>query len=105
MKKLNYEEFNISISSLSPILIEFESSLCSVCEKANLFLKKLENAYNNKIIISKINIDEQISLISTYSLIKIPTFIFFKNSLELTRIVGFKDGIEIERFLRTLLKN
>jgi thioredoxin 1 len=104
MKDLTLEEFKTQIKSVVPIIIEFWSPLCSVCDKAEEYLEKLHYAYKNRISVAKINIDNASSLIEQYSIKKLPTFILFKNSEILTRTYGFKDGLELEKLIRTHIK-
>lgn len=104
MKNLTLEEFNSSIKSFVPTFIEFWSPLCTVCMKAEGFLNKLEQAYKDKIVLAKINIDDSVQLNEIYSINKLPTFILFKNSIELVRVTGFKNEIELERAIRQYVK-
>jgi thioredoxin-like negative regulator of GroEL len=118
VKNLTLEEFNSLIhlyvplksapfarkQSFVPILIEFWSPLCTVCIKAESFLNKLEQAYKGKIILAKINIDNSAQLNELYSINKLPTFILFKNSVELVRVTGFKNEIELEKAIRQYVK-
>jgi thioredoxin 1 len=100
MKNLSYEEFKIVVSSKTPVLIEFWSPACFACDKAESYLLKLENAYKNKINIAKININDFVDLIEMYSVSKLPTFILFKETKELMRVVGFGNGDLLEREIR-----
>jgi thioredoxin 1 len=104
MKSLTYDEFENTIKSFVPVLVEFWSPVCTVCEKAEVYLRKLEQVYQNKITITRINIDSATQLIDIYSIRKLPTFVIFKNSIELARVVGFKNEIELEREVRKHIK-
>jgi thioredoxin 1 len=104
MKSLSLEEFNLAIKSFVPILIEFWSSSCLVCEVAERYLEKLGQAYQNKIVLARINIDCLLQIIELYSISKLPTFILFKNSIELMRVTGFKNEFELEKAIRKYIK-
>jgi thioredoxin-like negative regulator of GroEL len=104
MKKLTFDELQTSIKSFIPTLVEFWSPVCNVCEKAEKYLEELEYAYQNKIHVSKINVNDELQLLELYSIRRIPTFVLFKNSIELARTVGFKDGNDLEKVIRTHTK-
>jgi thioredoxin-like negative regulator of GroEL len=100
MKDLSLEEFEETIKSSTSTLIEFWSPACFACIDAETFLLKLEQAYKNRCNLAKVNV-EQSDLIATYNLIKLPTFILFKNSVELARVTGYKNKEnDIERIIR-----
>jgi thioredoxin-like negative regulator of GroEL len=98
MIDLNQEAFNRQIKEFA--LIEFWSSACSVCDKAEVYLDKLVKAYGSKIFIAKTNLDKTAQFIETYSISKLPTFILFRNSLEIARIQGFRNEQDIEKMIR-----
>ena len=86
MKDLSLEDFEVAIRSFMPLIIEFWSPLCTVCDKAEVYLEKLQNAYKNRISVAKINIDNANELILKYSIDKLPTFILFKCSDRLLNV-------------------
>jgi len=96
--------FNMAPIYHDPVLIEFWSPLCTVCDKAEVFLEKLQKSYKSKFVVAKINIDNANELIEKYSIAKLPTFILFKGSDILTRCVGFKEGLELEKLIRNHVK-
>lgn len=100
MKNLSFKSFEEVIKSNTPTLIEFWSPTCFSCIDAEKFLLKLEQAYENRCNLAKVNI-EQGRLITTHNLTKLPTFILFKNSVELARVTGYKNKEnDIERIIR-----
>jgi thioredoxin 1 len=106
VKSLTLEEFNLAIKSFVPILIEFWSQLCTACENAEQYLEKLELVYRGKMIVARVDINNLSlnQLNDVYSINKLPTFILFKNSIELVRVTGFRNEIELEKAIRQYLK-
>jgi thioredoxin 1 len=94
----------LSKRSFIPVLVEFWSPVCNVCEKAEKYLEKLEQAYKDKIIVVKVNVNDDLQLLELYNIRRIPTFVLFRNSLELARVVGFKSDDEIEKTIRNIIK-
>ena len=100
MKNLSFEEFKVAIDSVLPVLIEFWSPACFACDKAEPYLIKLENAYKSKFTVAKTNINDAVQLVDMFSISKLPTFILFKETKELMRVVGFGNGDLLEREIR-----
>lgn len=104
MKSLTSEEFNSEIQSFIPVLIEFWDVSCKICAKAEIFMNKLEQAYKGKLFIAKINLADALVLLDLYSVSKLPTFILFRSGRELTRSIGFRDEITLEKTIREFIK-
>jgi len=104
MKQIDKKEFEKTIAMKVPVLIEFWSSSCIACDKAETFLKKLNEVYRSKVIIAKIDVLNNLDLVKKYDVLKVPTFILFKDSNELHRIVGFKNDVEFEKQIRPFIK-
>jgi thioredoxin 1 len=100
MKTLDLEDFKLLINSTLLQLVEFWSPLCQICSKAELYLEELERAYQNRFFASKIDLTIATQLIDIYSITKVPTFILFRNSIEVARTEGFREKTDIERMIR-----
>lgn len=98
MKNLKFDEFKVNTISLT--LVEFWSCSCYACFLAQYHLEQLEKAYCNRCDISKINVTEEAKIIDTYSIKILPTFILFKDSIELERVEGFRNKDIIEKMIR-----
>jgi thioredoxin 1 len=103
MISLTLEEFNNKIQSFIPVLIEFWDPSCTNCSKAEGYMIKLEQAYKGKLQVSKMNISEALVLIDLYSVSRVPTFVLFRSGREITRHVGFRDEMSLEKSIRKFL--
>jgi len=104
MKDITIQEFENLKKAPQLVVIDFYSTFCSACDKAETFLNILEKAYVDRLTIAKINIDNNLKLVEECSITKLPTLLVYRNSIVLMRWVGFRDGYVFEKELREFLK-
>lgn len=86
--KINSEFTQNVIKSGLPVLVDFWAPWCPPCRMMGPIVEELKTEYANKIVVYKVNTDENQNLASAYNIRGIPTFIFFKKGNEVDRIVG-----------------
>lgn len=70
------------------ILVDFWASWCNPCKALAPVLEDASNDLSEKIVVLKINIDENPNSPQRYGVRGIPTIIFFKSGKEVDRQVG-----------------
>lgn len=71
-----------------PVLVDFYADWCGPCKMAEPVLVELSDSYKDKVLIVKVNVDEN-QIAGKYGVMSIPTTILFKGGNEIGRQVGF----------------
>ena len=77
---LNEDNFEKTVNdSKLPLIIDFWAEWCAPCKAIAPILDELAIELNEKLLIGKVNLDENQDLAMKYSIRSIPTILFFKN--------------------------
>ena len=97
----NFDEI-INNSSV-PVIVDFWAEWCGPFKMIGQVLDELNNDYDDKILIGKVNVDEQGSLAMKYGIRNIPTLLFFKNGQLIDKQVGSVPRKVLEEKLKSIL--
>ncbi|MDD3630386.1 MAG: thioredoxin [Bacteroidales bacterium] len=97
----NFDE--IINNSHVPVVVDFWAEWCGPCKMIGQVLDELNNDYGDKILIGKVNVDEQGSLAMKYGIRNIPTLLFFKNGQLIDKQVGSVPRKVLEEKLKSIL--
>lgn len=77
-----------------PVLVDFYADWCGPCKMAAPIIDKLAGEYKGKMIIAKLNADENNQVSAEHGVMSIPTVIVFQGDEEVDRQIGFpgEDG-------------
>ena len=88
IKNLNAETFENEISGNVPVLVDFWAEWCAPCKALAPILDEVADELAGKIVVTKVNLDENQDLAMKYSIRSIPTLLLFKNGELLDMQVG-----------------
>jgi len=74
-------------TSQTPVIVDFSASWCGPCKILTPILEKMSDNIKNVSFV-KIDVEKVSDLSEKYNITGVPTLIFFKNELEVKRIVG-----------------
>ena len=82
-----------------PVLCDFWAEWCGPCKQISPILYELAEDYKEKILIAKVNIDENPEAPSNYGIMSIPTLILFKNGKSISSQIGLVDKDSLTKWL------
>jgi thioredoxin 1 len=85
---LTDSNFDETIKKNSLILVDFWAGWCGPCRALAPTIVELATEYAGKVLISKLNVDENPSTAEKFQVYSIPTVVLLKNGCEVERIVG-----------------
>lgn len=100
----NQEGFEKALDSGQLLMVDFWADWCGPCKMLAPVIEGLGDEYEGKVIVGKINVDEEQELAIRYGVMSIPTVIFFKGREEVERKVGVLPAAQFTEALEKYLK-
>lgn len=91
------------LNSELPVLVDFYADWCGPCKMMAPIVHQLADAYEGKMKIGKLNVDNTLDIAQKYRVMSIPTFIFFKGGEVVDTIVGGMSKNELENKIKQML--
>jgi len=96
--------FNEMVNKHSLALIDCWASWCAPCVVIAPIIEELAKGYSGKILVGKLNVDENPRTAERFQIFGIPTLLIMKNGKEVDRIVGLVPKNHIEARLKKYME-
>ena len=84
----NFEEKVLLESENKLIVVDFWAPWCGPCKELGPNIEKAVSSTNGKVVLAKVNIDENSDVPVNYGVRNIPTLLVFKNGEVVDKVVG-----------------
>ena len=91
------------LKSDMPAVVDLWAEWCGPCHMIAPSVQQLASAYDGRAVIAKMNVDENPTVPGRYSIMGIPTLLYFKDGKEVDRQVGVVGYTALANKLEKLL--
>jgi thioredoxin 1 len=82
----NFEEK--VLKSDKPVLVDFWAEWCGPCRMIAPTIESIATEYHDKLVVGKVNVDNEPVISTKYGIRNIPTMLVFKNGEVVDKLVG-----------------
>ena len=86
-----------------PVLLDFWAEWCMPCKMVAPVLEEIADAYDGKLKVGKVDVDEQGELAMKYNIVSIPSLLLFKGGEVVGQRVGAVPRAAIEELFKVHL--
>lgn len=95
--------FDRTLQNHKVVLVDFHATWCGPCRMMDPIVRDLKNAFQGKVEVVKVDVDESQDLAERYQVMSIPRFLIFKDGEIVKAFSGARPRAELENALRSVL--
>jgi len=98
VKTLTDATFDSEIADASlPMIVDFWAPWCGPCRMVGPVVEEIAGDHAGKVIVGKVNVDENPATASKFGIMSIPTIILFKDGQMAKKVIGARPKADLER--------
>ncbi|MDR1745981.1 MAG: thioredoxin [Tannerella sp.] len=97
------ENFNEVLNEGKPLMIDFWAEWCGPCRMISPIIEELAQEYDGKVIVGKVDVDNNDDIVTQFGIRNIPTILFFKDKNVVDKHVGASPKDTIRQKVEALL--
>ena len=87
------------IKSAQPVVVDFWAEWCGPCRRLAPTIDELASEYDGRVVVGKLNVDENPAIQSRFSIMGIPTVLVFKGGEIVEQVVGLADKSALKKLI------
>ena len=101
--KMNQKLFEELTAGEIPVLVDFSAPWCGYCRRIDPAYERLADQYEGRILVAKVNIDDEPALAEQERIELVPTLILYRGGKVLGDLVAPSSKAQIEEMVERLL--
>jgi thioredoxin 1 len=103
MEKITDNNFEEIINGEKPVLVDFYTDWCPPCKMLSPIIEEVQKEFEDKIMVFKMNIDENPLTANMFQIDRIPTVILFSKGEIKSSFIGFRDKEAINEWINSTI--
>jgi thioredoxin 1 len=99
--RLGEKNFTEEVKESSQLyIVDFYSDSCVPCKRLSPILYQIEEEYQGRLSVGKVNVAFENGLTEEYQVVSAPTVVFFQNGVEVERLTGLISKEQLEEKIK-----
>ena len=101
--EITTSNFNEIVNGGKPVVIDFWATCCGPCRRVAPIMEELAADYEGKVVVGKVDVEEQDELAAQFGIRNIPTVLFVKDGQVVDKVVGAMPKSAYEEKINAML--